>query len=310
MEDRSPRAWWAVAGVAVIAAGLALERLASRQLNQVLLNFPGVDKALHVAQSLAVFLLLYYLAQRLLASLKTSLLIAAAGTLLVAIADELQQLSIAERHVEVADVVAGASGLLAGIAIVVAARAPRRAALAATGALVIAGFVTYRSYAETKDYNRGLVLEAQGRFSEARKHFALALEAGRPSAALYNHLAWTEIESGEGDAQRAVEYAERSLAMRPEDPDALDTYGWALAHAGRPRDALAALERAYALEPDIYCIHYHLAVAHLLLGDEETARKHLERQVAAAPDSPEADKSRQLLQSTSPLIGGLKSFSK
>jgi tetratricopeptide (TPR) repeat protein len=59
----------------------------------------------------------------------------------------------------------------------------------------------------------------------------------------------------------------------------LDTYGWALHHAGRNEEALQYLLNAYERHPTMYCIHYHLGVVYLALSRPEKAREHLERQV-------------------------------
>ena len=107
--------------------------------------------------------------------------------------------------------------------------------------------------------------------------YRLALHDGLDSPSFYNELAWIEVESGTGDVRAAVDYAARALAATPRDPDVLDTYGWALHHAGRSREALPLLERAFAGKPRMFCIHYHLGEVYAALGDRHARRVALSR---------------------------------
>ena len=292
---RANTLWWIAIGIGAALALLGLESLNARTLNLMLLYAPGIDKVLHCAQSLLIFLFFYWLTGKIVPGRRARIGLAAVGTLLVAVGDEAVQQLTPQRHVELADILAGTAGLALGIGVILRRQVPRAAALTMTCALAVAGVVTFDSYSKTKDLNRGRLLEGQGRFAEARQYYMRALTAGASSASLYNGLAWVEVESGQGDPARAVAYAEKSLAMRPDDPDALDSYGWALTHAGRHKEALVALERALAAKPSIYCIHYHLGYVHLQLGNTSDALRHLRRQVTDVPGSREAQRAKDLI---------------
>ena len=119
-------------------------------------------------------------------------------------------------------------------------------------AFAIATSITMTSIARQRHLNAAVRFERVGDFVGARREYLAALSAGDETARVYNQLGWVEIESGIGDPSMAVRYAERALAMRPNDPDIFDTYGWALHHVGRDVEALSYLDRAYAAKPDIF----------------------------------------------------------
>ena len=83
--------------------------------------------------------------------------------------------------------------------------------------------------------------------------------------------------------------------MRPGDPDPLDTYGWALYRAGRASDAMRPLEAALVAKPDIYCIHYHLAMVYQAIGRSDDAFRHFHLQVERQPKTLEAAQAAEQL---------------
>jgi tetratricopeptide (TPR) repeat protein len=79
--------------------------------------------------------------------------------------------------------------------------------------------------------------------------------------------------------QKALDYGQRAYRgagqMGEVDPQIADTYGWALAGAGHPGEAIELLKRA-ADRLDIPDVQYHLAEAYLAAGTPELAGPHLE----------------------------------
>ena len=205
--------------------------------------------------------------------------LAVGAGILIAIVDESVQWLVPSRSVEVFDLVANGAGILLGW--IVVARPQRLAAIpAAALALGAAGYVAWDTHSSLADYTRGIELERQHDFAGAREHFLRAFERGLRTPALFNELAWSQVESGVGDPADAVDFARRALEMRPGSADILDTYGWALHAAGRHRDALEPLLEAYRNKPDMFCIHYHLGAVYLALGKAGEASEHFRRQVA------------------------------
>lgn len=278
--------WLRVAGaLAALALLLALENLGARPLNQLLLRAPGIDKVLHFLQSMAVFFGLCWL---LGARARPARLLVAAGLALAAAGyDELQQRLAGGRHIELADVGAGLSGILFGAGVV--APPPRRiAGLLVAAGLIGGGAITTHSYQVTRDYNEGLRAEHERRYEDATRAYLRAIDRGVRTPDVLNAAAWALLEFGAPDPVRAVGFAEQSLAMRPGDPDTLDTYGWALHRAGRHAEALRALGEALRLKPGIYCVHYHLAMTYLALGRREDGIRHLRLQLETNPRTDEA----------------------
>jgi tetratricopeptide (TPR) repeat protein len=274
---------------------LALENLGAGPLDHLLLHLPGVDKVLHFGQSAVIFFVLWLLLTRTALSSRPALLMAAAGTLAAAVFDEIQQGWVGGRNVELADVGAAAAGTIVGLGLLGLRQRPRLAALAIVAGLIAGAGVTYASYWQTRDYNRGLIAEREGRLDDALRHYQTAVESGVRHPEVYNALAWRLTESDQGDPRAAVSFAERSLAMRPGNADTLDTYGWALYRAGRVPDAVRPLEQALEANPSIYCIHYHLAMVYLDLGRRDDGRRHLQQQIELMPRTNEARLAADLL---------------
>ena len=289
--------WRAVAlGVAGIGGVLLLENLGASPLNRLLLWLPGIDKVLHTAQSFVIFRVLYWLLADRVATEPGRALVAGVGAMAFACFDEIQQAVMPGRSVEFADIGASVAGAVLGAASVARHRATRLAFVLATCAAMTSGWIAYSSYATTKDYKLGLRLEADGRYVEAKAAFERALQAGFENAELLNSLAWANLQSGARDAEKSVDLALRSLALRPGDPYTLDTYGWALYTTGRLLEAVAPLEQALAKDPEIYCVHFHLGATYLGLGDRSSAERHLRAQVARFPKAAESRHAAALLQ--------------
>ncbi|MCC7181520.1 MAG: tetratricopeptide repeat protein [Acidobacteria bacterium] len=263
-------------------------------VDRVLIFLPGIDKVLHAAAFLAICVAADQLTKRALPSLRDRAIVLGLALLALAAVDELAQGVRPDRDLDLWDFVASVSGLVMGIAWVARTQLPRIAGFCALTALAVAGSVTVDSYRTQRHMNAAVRFERAGDFSSARGEYRRAYESGIRSANLLNELGWVEIESGEGDPRLAVEYAAQALAMRPDDPDIHDTYGWALHHAGRSAEALPYLERAYSAKPDMFCIHYHLGEVYLAVGQEERAASHFLEQLKR-PDTREASRARVAL---------------
>jgi len=281
----------AAGGLAIIGF-LLVQDLQWDWLNALVLRLPGGDKIFHALEFFVVFIVVYRAAGTLTPRPIRQFAVSAVITLMLAVGDELGQGLSAGRNVELNDFIANLCGLTLGAVFLRGDwRTIVRACTAAT-ALVVLTAVFFDSYETRKDFNRGQIYEREGQFGLARRAYLRALSAGLRSPALYNSLGWVEIESGEGTADKAVEYASKAVALRPEDPDVLDTYGWALHHAGRHEEALRYLLAAYAGKPKMFCIHYHLAMVYLAQGRQAEALEHLRAQVRVAP---KADETRRAI---------------
>ena len=120
----------------------------------------------------------------------------------------------------------------------------------------------------------GNLHEKQGRYSEAEKLYLVAAE-GDPNGIAYNNLAWL-VSQKDGKFKEALDYANRAIARKPDQPDFLDTRGMIYLAAGNRELALDDLQRAVANDPLSPSKHYHLAQAFLANSDKEKARQSLE----------------------------------
>jgi tetratricopeptide (TPR) repeat protein len=277
------------------AAALAVQHVIGAPLEALVLRLPGVDKPLHFAGFAIMFVVVERLLRGTAMSARARILTALAAGAALALSDEGLQSMLPHRHVEVADLAADACGLAAGAALVWPGPIMSRRAVIA-GAAVAAGALTWTSHLATRDYSYGVLAESRRDYREARRYYLKAFESGVRTPDLYNGLGWVEIESGEGDPIKAVEYARIALTARPDDPDILDTYGWALLHAGRPAEALPPLLRSFEKKPQMYCIHYHLGQTYRHLGRIADARREFELQLTRTPKGPDAATARTALE--------------
>ncbi len=267
-----------------VVAGAPVDRLANQ--------WPGIDKVLHTTAFLVLFAGAWWAARYL--RRPVSPLALAVVLALVAAADEVAQGFQPARDPDPFDLLGSLAGIALGWAAVERQRWRIGAAVAALAGLFLAAGVTVHTYFERRHLATALRYERAGDFVNARREYRLALADGVRSPGLFNELAWVEIESGIGNADEAVAFAEQAMALDPDEPDILDSYGWALHHAGRSAEALPFLERAYQGKPDMFCIHYHLGEVYLALGDTTRAVSHLRQQVTRR-DTREAARAERTL---------------
>jgi len=288
MTTKGRLAW----GCILLMTLLVVANLVGGPMNQFFMMLPGSDKVVHFSFHVLLFIVLQAFMPTIVPSTWATPLAAAVG-LLIGGGDELIQGFVSTRNMEIGDFAADVSGLAIGWVIT---QKPRRAVgIAVAGAAIaVATFVTLQTHFKLRDYSRAQYYERQHDFVKARKYYLLALTSGMRTGGLYNGLGWVEIESGQGDPHKAVEYSREALKYRPDDPDYLDTYGWALIHAGRSAEALVPLQEAYQKKPSMYCIHFHLGMAYRALGKSAEAASHFRRQMEMT-STREAELARQAL---------------
>jgi tetratricopeptide (TPR) repeat protein len=120
----------------------------------------------------------------------------------------------------------------------------------------------------------GLALNGRKRYAEAKPAllYALQLEPENVEAT----AALAEAEDGLGELADAEAHAARALAGAPGHPTANVVLGLVRMKQERYAEARDALERAVAGDPGSPKAHYQLSLAYSRLGDEASARKHVE----------------------------------
>jgi tetratricopeptide (TPR) repeat protein len=301
------KGWRAAIGFAVIAIAVFSENLFGREFNNLFLRLPGIDKVLHFTEYFAIFLVIFWLAGRVTQNPRQRAAAACGAGLLLAVTDEFTQRLVTDRNFELFDLAANVAGLTLGW--IVTTRPRLRVAVPATvAALGTAAFVAYSTHVKLADYAKALQHERRHEFAQAREYYLRALAKGLRTPAIHNELAWVTVESRGGTGEEAVHYARLAYDAQPENPDVLDTYGWALHYAGRSREALPLLEEAFKRNPEIYCIHYHLAEVYVALARPDLAEPHFLAQIArrGTREAPLAEQSLARLKAAAhPTTGGL-----
>lgn len=99
-----------------------------------------------------------------------------------------------------------------------------------------------------------------------------ALAAQSPDARLLNNLALVLLELRD---PRAIEVADRAVALAPTDPSVLDTLGWVLVRNGQAERGLKVLRDARLRSPESAEIRFHLSWALAQAGRVREAREEL-----------------------------------
>lgn len=278
--------WWI--GLSLLVGLLVLPNIVAVRLSKVWLQFPGLDKPTHFIAFIVVFLIVYGVVRSLLwpPREREQLGLAVCISLGISLVDEAQQAMLGMgRTAEYGDFVADAAGILVGLTGITArGLGLRRAVVSIVLLLIPVAVVTARTYQDLKHFNRGMVYEREHDYQRARAEYMLALESGFQSAELYNTIAWLDIEFLGADPAQTEQYTAKAFAMDSNNPDILDTHGWVLVREGHARQGLVFLERAKALNPNIYCIDLHLGVAYMELGKRSLAIEYLTRQIERNPD--------------------------
>ena len=101
--------------------------------------------------------------------------------------------------------------------------------------------------------SRGAVYIAKSEYDHAIRDLTIAIDLSAPSAGAamsgsYNSRAWAYFKSAK--AAQGLPDAERSLQLRPNNDDALDTRGHILEVLGRREEAIADFRKVLALDPN------------------------------------------------------------
>jgi VanZ family protein len=294
MQYHQTREKWITATIAglcvffVMLSLLILPDINIESINEILLQFPGLDKILHFFEHCAIVLGIYYLLgnTRLKKKKRWRLLVALATSITFSLTDEFHQKYISGRSFEIEDLFANTLGSLTGIALLypLERKPVLRKALLTTLFLSLC-LITYSSYTKQKPYYTGMQLQKNRQFKLARKQYIKAIKAGNTSGGLYNSIAWLDLEYLKGDPGQALYYAQKAFEQNMNNADYLDTYGWALLQVNRPLESINYLESAYKINPDMSCIELHLGSAYLALGKTDKAFYHLTRQIKKSPSN-------------------------
>ena len=131
------------------------------------------------------------------------------------------------------------------------------------------------------EFNLGTVLDAKGRWDDARARYERALAIDPFHTRAMNNLAAGLDRQGQTNA--ALDWFAGAIAITPDAADLRVNLGAALLRAGRFAEAGAALREAVALAPSSADAHNNLGIALAQQGDFDGAAAALERAVAIDP---------------------------
>ena len=143
----------------------------------------------------------------------------------------------------------------------------------------------------------GYRAEEKGDFERAILWYSRAVDAEPSMAAAHTNLGNLYYERGSFElAKNAYETA---LEHEPNQAEARFNLGNLLDEEGDPDAAIQELRRVVAAYPGFADAHYNLGLYLLRVGGVTQARAHLGRYVDLDPDSPWAERARELLRASS-----------
>ena len=122
----------------------------------------------------------------------------------------------------------------------------------------------------------GVFLQIQNRFDEAETRYKKALEIDPRAAVAANNLAQMYADR-DGDLDLALQLAQTAKAALPNVSEVDDTLGWIYYKKRLSSVAIASLNMSVAAQPSNPLYLYHLGLAQAQNGDNNLARKSLEK---------------------------------
>jgi tetratricopeptide (TPR) repeat protein len=131
-------------------------------------------------------------------------------------------------------------------------------------------------------YARALIAEKLGKLQVLEDDLKYILEKTPDDASVLNALGYT-LADKTNRYQEAQKYLKKAIALKPNEPVIIDSYGWLLFKQNKLAMAREYLLRAYAAEPQAE-IAAHLVDVLWALGDKQGAETILREALAKYPD--------------------------
>lgn len=142
----------------------------------------------------------------------------------------------------------------------------------------------------------GTILELQNKKDEAKARYSKVLQIDPRAAVAANNLAWIDA-NGNGNLDVALQLAQTAKAQLPNRHEVDDTLGWIYYKKGLSSMAIESLSASATRQPDNPNYNYHLALAYHQNGNNEEAKKYLEKVVNTKAKFDRMDEARKLLES-------------
>jgi tetratricopeptide (TPR) repeat protein len=98
-------------------------------------------------------------------------------------------------------------------------------------------------------------------------------------------------------SQQALKYADRCLALNPNDDLALISKGWALIDLGKADEALPTLKQAVRANPNNEYSWYNLAWAQYLTGDPAASTESIAKALRISPGNRIIQRGKEMMRS-------------
>jgi tetratricopeptide (TPR) repeat protein len=139
-----------------------------------------------------------------------------------------------------------------------------------------------------------IIFDSQKRFDRSEKHYRAVLDMNPDFAPAANNLAFLLAEQDKNldEALRLAQVAKEKL---PEDPNVMDTLGWAYYKKGIYDMAIVEFGDALEKKPDNPAIIFHLGMAYYQKGDRERAKKELQAALSISDSFMGAAEAKRIL---------------
>jgi tetratricopeptide (TPR) repeat protein len=129
-----------------------------------------------------------------------------------------------------------------------------------------------------------LALEAAGRKPEAKNAYEQSIKLNPQDGVALNNLAFLIAESGTGDLDQALTYAQRAKQVLPNLGEVSDTLGWIYMKKNMSDNAIDVFQGLVNQKPENPTYRYHLGMALAQKGDKPKALRELQRALRSNPD--------------------------
>ncbi len=125
-------------------------------------------------------------------------------------------------------------------------------------------------------FEYGVFLEKVGDHAGAMLKMGEVIELDPEHALALNFIGYSWADNGV-NLQKALEYIEKAIALRPEDGFIRDSLGWVFFRLGELDKAIVELKRAIEMAPEDPTIHEHLGDAYNKKGNSLEALKYFKK---------------------------------
>jgi len=139
-----------------------------------------------------------------------------------------------------------------------------------------------------------MILEGQGKVSDARKRYEQILQIDSTAAVAANNLAYIYAQQG-SNLDVALQLAQTAKQKLPDQPEVNDTLGYIYLKKDMASMAMPPLEASVLKDPNNPLSKYHLGMAYAKAGQTDKARTALEQALTLNPSFDGANDARALL---------------